>query len=88
MNQNLLTIGHAGWSLILLSGLRVNAPSSEQRLLLFLDQGAAMTAPGGHAVSAAISFNPEAGSHVASLHTLYDPGPMTERFETVPSTAL
>jgi hypothetical protein len=47
-----------------------------------------MTAPGGHAVPATISFNAEACSHVTPLHPLYDPGPMTKPFETVPSTAL
>ena len=47
-----------------------------------------MTAPGGHTIPAAISFNAKAGSHIATFNELDDPGPMTETFETVPATAL
>ena len=83
-----LLISHASWSLVWLSCLRINACGSEQRLLLFLNQGTTLTAPGRHAVPAAISFDAEAGSHVTSLHELYDPSPMTEYFKAVPSTAL
>jgi hypothetical protein len=72
----------------LLPGLRVDAGSPEQRLLLFLDKSTAMTAPSSHAIPTTISFNAEAGPHITTSHALNYPGPMPEYFEAVPSTAL